>query len=54
MSDQRPSFRQRLRVSYAENPIRGMMLLLLLVLALGFLVAGVVVLGGPALDAALG
>ena len=54
MSDQRPSFRRRLRVSYAENPIRGMMLLLLLALALGFLIAGIVVLGGPALEAVLG
>lgn len=52
--DQRPSFRQRLRLAYAENPVRGMVLALLVLLALGFLVVGVVALGGPFLEWVLG
>lgn len=48
--DEGSTFRQRLRLSYEENPIRGMMLLLLLVLAAGFLVAGIVAFWQPILE----
>lgn len=35
------SFGQRLRLAFAERPLRGLVVLFLLLLALGFLVAGV-------------
>lgn len=53
-SERDPGFREQVRLAFVRSPMRGLVIAFLLLLALGFLVAGVVEFWGAIVDALRG